>query len=287
MPRQRDPRRDEAFEIWKQNKGDITNREIADRLDVPEKTISAWKSRDKWNVVLQKKERSTAKKMKNKLKPKNSEIDESLLSDDLTDKQRLFCVHYLKNFNATQAAIKAGYASDSAHVEGSRLLRHAKVGEYIKEIKADMTNTLFLDAMDVLRKYAEIAFADITDFVSFGTNEVSEVNQITGEPLLDDDGNQVTRTYNYVDFKSSSEVDGTIITEVKQGREGVSIKLADKMRALDILTKYFDLIPDHFKRRIEEEKLKLAKQKASGEGDSEDQLIDDWVESVMDSEEDE
>lgn len=59
MARQRDPRRDEALKIFKQHNGDITNRAIAEQLDVPEKTISAWKSRDKWNVVLQTNECST------------------------------------------------------------------------------------------------------------------------------------------------------------------------------------------------------------------------------------
>ncbi|WP_342441760.1 phage terminase small subunit [Lysinibacillus sp. FSL K6-0075] len=59
MTRQRDPRRDEAFKIFKQHNGDIANRAIAEQLDVPEKTISAWKSRDKWNVVLQTNECST------------------------------------------------------------------------------------------------------------------------------------------------------------------------------------------------------------------------------------
>lgn len=62
MPKKRDPKRDEAFEIWKQHDGNITNREIAKQLDVPEKTISAWKSRDKWNVVLQKNDCSTTNK---------------------------------------------------------------------------------------------------------------------------------------------------------------------------------------------------------------------------------
>ncbi|MYL45043.1 terminase [Virgibacillus halodenitrificans] len=61
MARQRDPRRDEAFEIWKDLKGEITNRALGEQLDVPEKTISAWKSRDKWNAVLQNNERSTTK----------------------------------------------------------------------------------------------------------------------------------------------------------------------------------------------------------------------------------
>lgn len=69
MPRQRDPRRAQAYEIWKEHKGKITNRDISKQLDVPEKTISAWKSRDKWNdesnVVLQKRERSTTNRKKN------------------------------------------------------------------------------------------------------------------------------------------------------------------------------------------------------------------------------
>lgn len=59
MARPRDPRRDQAFEIFKERNGEITNRKIAKILDVPEKTISAWKSRDKWNVVLQTNECST------------------------------------------------------------------------------------------------------------------------------------------------------------------------------------------------------------------------------------
>lgn len=66
MPRQRDPRRDKAFEIWKQHNGNITNRAIAEQLGVPEKTVGGWKAKDKWNKklngVLQKNERSTPKK---------------------------------------------------------------------------------------------------------------------------------------------------------------------------------------------------------------------------------
>ena len=49
MGRARDPNRDKAFEIYKQNNGNITNRNIGDMLGVPEKTISVWKLRDKWS----------------------------------------------------------------------------------------------------------------------------------------------------------------------------------------------------------------------------------------------
>lgn len=61
MPRERNPNRDKAFELFKKHDGKITNRKIAELLGEKEKTISAWKSRDKWNVVLQKNECSTTK----------------------------------------------------------------------------------------------------------------------------------------------------------------------------------------------------------------------------------
>lgn len=51
--------RQKAKEIFLEHKGNITNRKIAEMLDEKEKTISAWKSRGKWNVVLQEKECST------------------------------------------------------------------------------------------------------------------------------------------------------------------------------------------------------------------------------------
>ena len=66
MARVRSPNRDKAFEIYKEHNGNIANREIANILDVSEKTISGWKVKDKWNDklngVLQKKIRSTTNK---------------------------------------------------------------------------------------------------------------------------------------------------------------------------------------------------------------------------------
>lgn len=74
MGRQRDPRRDQAFDIWKKHNGEITNRAIADQLGLPERTIGGWKSKDNWNGnsngVLQKNKRSTPKK-KQGGQPKN------------------------------------------------------------------------------------------------------------------------------------------------------------------------------------------------------------------------
>ena len=61
MARQRDPKRDEALKIFIERNGEVSNRELASFLSVPEKTISAWKFRDRWNEVLRKNNCSTSK----------------------------------------------------------------------------------------------------------------------------------------------------------------------------------------------------------------------------------
>lgn len=63
MPRERNPNRDKALEIYQAHGGKITNREIAAILGEDEKVIAVWKGRDRWsNVVQQSKKRCTTKK---------------------------------------------------------------------------------------------------------------------------------------------------------------------------------------------------------------------------------
>ncbi|WP_068791854.1 phage terminase small subunit [Brevibacillus laterosporus] len=62
MTKARSPNRDKALELWLESGGNISNRELADQLGEKEKTISNWKSRDKWNVVLQSGQCSTTMK---------------------------------------------------------------------------------------------------------------------------------------------------------------------------------------------------------------------------------
>lgn len=48
MPKQRDPNRDKAFEIYKEYAGNIDLVEIASQLNVSPGTVRGWKSKDKW-----------------------------------------------------------------------------------------------------------------------------------------------------------------------------------------------------------------------------------------------
>lgn len=66
MPRERNPNRDRAAQMWRDHQGKITNRQIAESLGENEKVIAVWKQRDKWNVVQQSNENVVQHKKRDK-----------------------------------------------------------------------------------------------------------------------------------------------------------------------------------------------------------------------------
>lgn len=54
------------------------------------------------------------------------------MKSELNAKQELFVKYYLMSFNATHAAIEAGYSKKTADVQGAKLLRNVKVEKIIK-----------------------------------------------------------------------------------------------------------------------------------------------------------
>ena len=83
----------------------------------------------------------------------------------LTDKQELFAREYLKDLNATQAAIRAGYSEKTAQVQSSRLLSNAMVQDRIAELKSERNEEVGIDAAYVLRRLVEIDQMDVLDIL--------------------------------------------------------------------------------------------------------------------------
>lgn len=282
MARIRDPNRDKAFEIYKDCKGDIDLVEIANQLNVPAGTIRGWKAKDKWdkkmNGTFQKNTERSNKNMerskvkgtskKNQDMPKSKEIVEEVEQLDnsgLTDKQKLFCLYYIQeNFNKTKAYMKAYECSyETARRCGSRMLTNVDIKQEIARITEEVLeeaviNTKLL-AKKIVDQYISIAFADITDYIKFGRKDV-EVGKT-------DDGDPITIEVNYTDFRESDEVDGTLISEVKQGKDGISVKLHDKMKALQWLADRMDLLSteDQIRHKNESDKLNMLKEKHAKE----------------------
>lgn len=270
---------------WETSK--ITLAALADKHDVKLGTLKSRKSREKWSRDATTKKDATKPK---RMQPKREEIEPVVESENLTEKQRLFCIHYIKYFNATKAYQKAyECAYSTAMVEGHRHLRNPKISAEIDRMKEEQTNGLKLGVRDILQKYIDIAFADITDFITFGTHEVVQKDEHTGELLTNEHGEPLTDYVTQIHLVNSERVDGTILTEVKEGRDGISVKLADKMKALEMLSKYFDLLSENDKKRLQEEKLKADAAKAMAEveriskdtGDDIEEIIvvDEWSDS--------
>lgn len=68
----------------------------------------------------------------------------------LTEKQKCFCEEYLIDLNATQAAIRAGYKSKTAEVQGPRLLGNVRVKEYLSELMSRKQKGRIASADEVL-----------------------------------------------------------------------------------------------------------------------------------------
>ena len=212
----------------------------------------------------EKKERNVAKGNKQakraKKEPVAHEVEAVIQNTDLTDKQQLFCIYYIRCFNATKAYQKA-YECDyaTAVVAGPRLLGNVRIKEEIFQLKQERLNREFLSETDIFQKYMDIAFADVTDFVEFG-NEEMEVILDTGE--------HKTITVSHVNIKNDTDVDGSIISEVSKGKDGVKVKLADRMKALQWLSDHMDLATD-------KQKAEIALLKAKVQTDDEEETADD------------
>lgn len=240
--------------------------DIANKLGIPEGTVRSWKNRYNWDCNVAKEKRNVAKTKKNKKQnqeePSVDEVSSIIENPELTDKQRLFCICYIRSFNATKAYQKA-YEVDylTAAANGPRMLGNARVKKEILRLKQERLNREFLSESDIFQKYMDIAFADITDYLKFGTEEVP-VMAMYGPVKIKDpatgEEKQLTKTVNTVHFKESSGVDGTILAEVRQGKDGASIKLSDRMKALQWLS-------DHMDMGTEEQKAKIAQMKAQTE----------------------
>lgn len=233
-------------------------KDIAEKYGTTINTVKSWKKRYAWSrgEGAHKAEKVCTQKSKGAPK-KEAPIDdgtkETLQNDDLTPEQQMFCIYYSRTFNAAQSYQKAyGCSYESAIANGSRLLTNDKVRAEIERLKEIKRQQIVADADDIVELQMRIAFADIGNYVSFGQKEVTDIE--TDETYM----------VSVVDLKESKNTDTQLIQEVKRGKDGVSVKLADKQKAIDWLSKYFLVHPDD-KYKAEFDKKRAEVSDNSGE----------------------
>lgn len=151
----------------------------------------------------------------------------------LNDKQRRFVDEYLKDLNATQAAIRAGYSKKTAEQTASRLLSFVKVKEAIAEAMKNREKRTEITQDKVLRELAKIGFANMADYMRVGAD---------GDPYLDFSKLTADQAAALVevtveDFKDGRGEDARDVRRVK-------FKLADKRAALVDIGKHLGMFKD-------------------------------------------
>jgi len=234
-----------------------TIREAAKKSGVPEGTIKRWRSEQRSRS--EPNQERTEPKKRTEPEP-NQATEDTELTEELTEKQKLFAEIYVNNFNATQAAIKAGYSPVSAKAIGCENLTKPNVRKYIDYLKEIKKFSIMLNVDDIVERYMRIAFSDITDFVDFGTKEFPIITE--SGIAKDKHGNTLTETKNTLTLKSSEQVDGGLIAEIRNGKQGASIKLEDRQKALSWLSDFFEFNPEHrHKKAHDEKKLQLERER--------------------------
>lgn len=147
--------------------------------------------------------------------------------DTLTDKQRRFVEEYLVDLNATQAAIRAGYSKTSAAAIGYETLQKPYVANAISDAMAKRSARTLVSQDRVVKELARIAFADMRDFVTWGPDGV-ELRP--SDDLCKDDSAAV--------FEVSQKAG-------KEGPDSISIKLRDKLKALELLGRHQAMFTDN------------------------------------------
>ncbi len=159
----------------------------------------------------------------------------------LTAKQKKFVEEYLIDLNATQAAIRAGYSTESAKEIGCENLTKPNVKAEIDKAIAERSRRTGINQDRVLRELAKIAFVNPNDVINF--NEATVKSDAKEEDLA---------AIASVKIKNIPTEDGEI-TE----RE---IKLCDKLKALDLLGKHLGIYDKH---EAEDRNLTITINKAS------------------------
>jgi phage terminase small subunit len=144
-----------------------------------------------------------------------------MVDKPMNPKQQRFCQEYLVDLNGTQAATRAGYSFKTASSQSERLLRNVEVQAEIQRLQMQRSERLEITADDVLKDLAAIAFTPITEVLTIADGKV------TLKPLEE-----------WSDYAHKA------VENVRQSKDGFSLKMHSKLAALEKLGHHLGLFSD-------------------------------------------
>lgn len=234
-------------------------------------------------------QKSAQKKVR--IAQKEQSANELMDDDGLTAQQRLFVAEYLKDGNATQAAIRAGYSKKSAEQIGYQLLQKTSVAQAIaQQQKASIARTLG-GADEVLAQMWQLATFDANqlsqyrrgacrycwgfghqyqwrDMVEFEEKRLEALERKSREPAdvggysYDHNrepnpacprcnGDGIGQPY-FADTRKLSPVSRLAYSGVKVGKNGVEITAISRERMFEAVMKRLGLADSEFAQRLQQ-----------------------------------
>jgi phage terminase small subunit len=171
----------------------------------------------------------------------------------LTARRKLFALEYLKDLNATQAAIRAGYSAKTARAAGCRLLTNVYIQAEIQKANDQRFQKLDLDDQTILRRINNISDLDPRRMFDAKGNALDI-------PNFPED---VAKCISGFDFVTLYEGDGEQKHAFGQLRK---IRFADRLKANELLGRHKKLFTDKVEHGLDDptknlltEKLDLTK----------------------------
>jgi phage terminase small subunit len=136
----------------------------------------------------------------------------------LSDRQEKFVEEYAKSLIGSEAARKAGYSVKGANVTGSQLLTNPSIKERLRQKMEERIAAANISQESILREIAKIAFSDVKDISSWSDNRLE---------FMDSEN---------IPNEVSAGIQ-TITTKSSEFGNDMSIKMHDKLKALEMLGK--------------------------------------------------
>jgi len=207
-------------------------KDISAKYGVPVGTLKSWRTRDHWKKDATASQKVQPKQKKDAPKVAPKIVDELEANNELTEKQKLFCLFYLQRFNATwayQQAYKTNY--DTARNNGARMLANACIKKQLAELKRQQRTDLLVTAEDIANEYAKQAFANLGDVLDYKVHKELVVDTKCNI-FLDTEDNPVEKYVADIYLKPSDQIDWSLVQDIHKGKDGLVVKLYDKQKAM-------------------------------------------------------
>jgi len=170
----------------------------------------------------------------------------------LNPRQRTFQAEYLKDKNATQAAIRAGYSRKTAASIGQRLLKNVEIATWIKQelakIEGDAIDSAGLTRAMVLTRLRQLVNYDEADAFDPETGQLLPIHEIPADTRAAITG--IEFRDDAAGARSSSSMGNGDAKPGRNGSEAVvrsrltKIRFADRRGAVELAMRHLNLLGD-------------------------------------------